>query len=174
MNLPMLLGRGDLGWFFAVACIRAAVPAAPGHKLRFSNLLRFPGRIERLRRSRWQWFSMVALLLVVRLQAGLPLVLEAIVAVEFLIFLALPTRGENRRGSAKESKCGHCGKSLTSFAPCEGKCGSANSLALLCGSCVWNCAKTQRSATDLAAARHLGRQPAPGNARPQRIAAGIG
>jgi hypothetical protein len=36
----------------------------------------------------------VALLLVVRLQAGLPLVLEVIVAVEFLIFLALPTRAE--------------------------------------------------------------------------------
>ena len=105
MNLPMLLVEAILAGFFAVACIRAAVPAAPGHKLRFSNLLRFPGRIERLRRSRWQWFSMVALLLVVRLQAGLPLVLEVIVAVEFLIFLALPTRAKTpdearRRGNA--------------------------------------------------------------------------
>src|SRR5882672_7907180 len=62
-------------------------------------------------------------------------------------FSGLADQGENRRGSAKESKCGHCGKSLTSFAPCEGKCGSASSLGLLCGSCVWNCAKTQRSAT---------------------------
>jgi hypothetical protein len=94
MNLPMMLVEAILAGFFAVACIRACVPAAPDDKLRFSNLLRFPGRIERLCRSRWQWFSMVALLLVVRLQAGLPLVLEVIVAVEFLIFLALPTRAE--------------------------------------------------------------------------------
>jgi hypothetical protein len=90
-----------LAGFFAVACIRACVPAAPEDKLSFSNLLRFPGRIERLRRSRWQWFSMVALLLVLRLQAGLPLVLEAIVAAEFLIFLALPTRAGTVKGTRK-------------------------------------------------------------------------
>ncbi len=94
MNLPMMLVEAILAGFFAVACIRACVPAAPGDKLKFSNLLRFPGRIERLRRSRWQWFSMVALLLVVRLQAGLPLLPEAIVAVEFMIFMALPTKAE--------------------------------------------------------------------------------
>jgi hypothetical protein len=87
--------------FFAVACIRACVPAAPDGKLSFSDLLRFPGRIERLRRSRWQWFSMVALLLVIRLQTGLPLVLELIVAVEFLIFLALPTRAETTGGTRR-------------------------------------------------------------------------
>jgi hypothetical protein len=98
MNLPMMLVEAILAGFFAVACIRACVPAAPEDKLSFSNLLRFPARIERLRRSRWQWFSMVALLLVIRLQAGLPLVLEVIVAVEFLIFLALPTRAETTKG----------------------------------------------------------------------------
>src|SRR6266704_1369594 len=92
MNLPMMLVEAILAGFFAVACIRACVPAAPGDKLKFSNMLRFPGRIERLRRSRWQWFSMVALLLVVRLQAGLPLLPEAIVAVEFAVFLALPAK----------------------------------------------------------------------------------
>ncbi len=47
--------------------------------------------------------SMVALLLVIRLQAGLPLVLEAIVAVEFLIFLALPTRAEAAPGKKSRS-----------------------------------------------------------------------
>jgi hypothetical protein len=94
MNIPMMLVEVILAGFFAVACIRACVPAASDGKLNFGDLLRFPGRIERLRRSRWQWFSMVALLLVIRLQAGLPLVLEVIVAVEFLIFVALPTRVE--------------------------------------------------------------------------------
>src|SRR5258708_1598815 len=103
MNLPMMLIEAILSGFFAVACIRACVPVTPGDKLSFKNLLRFPGRIERLRRSRWQWFSMVALLLVVRLQAGIPLVLEIIVAAEFLIFLALPTRAEATPGKKNRS-----------------------------------------------------------------------
>jgi len=94
MNVPMMLVEVILAGFFAVACIRTCIPASPNGKLVFSDFLRFPGRIERLRRSRWQWFSMVALLLVIRLQTGLPLVLEAIVAVEFLIFMAIPTRSE--------------------------------------------------------------------------------
>lgn len=90
--------------FFAVACLRACVPSAPDGKLGFSDLFRFPGRLERLRRTRWQWFSMVALLLVIRLQAGLPSVLELIVAVEFVVFVALPVRaktpGSQRGGNA--------------------------------------------------------------------------
>jgi hypothetical protein len=101
MNLPMALFEMILAGFFAVACLRACVPATPEERLNFKNLFRFPGRIERLRRSRWQWFSMVALLLVLRLQAGLPLILELIVAVEFLIFLALPTRAETTKGARK-------------------------------------------------------------------------
>ena len=94
MNLPMMLVEAILAGFFAVACVRACEPSNPNGKLHLSDLLRFPGRLERLQRTRWQWFSMVALLLVVRLQAGLPLVLEIIVAVEFVVFLALPARAE--------------------------------------------------------------------------------
>ena len=103
MNWPMMLVETILAGFFAVACIRACVPSNPNDKLQFSDLLRFPGRLERLRRTRWQWFSMVALLLVVRLQAGLPLVLEFIVAVEFLIFLALPTMLKTADGEKNRS-----------------------------------------------------------------------
>jgi hypothetical protein len=80
--------------FFAVACIKACVPSDAAGKLHFGSLFRLPGRIERLRRSRWQWFSMVALLLVIRLQMGTPLVLEVMVALQFLIFFALPTTAE--------------------------------------------------------------------------------
>ena len=97
MGERVILVEMILAGFFAVACIRACVPAIPGGKVAFSDLLRLPGRIERLRRSRWQWFSMVALLLVIRLQMGLPFVLEAIVALEFLIFVALPTRAETTK-----------------------------------------------------------------------------
>jgi hypothetical protein len=81
-----------LAGFFAVACIRACIPAGDAGKLSFCNLLQLPGRMERLRRSRWQWFSMVALLLAMRLQTGLPSILEAIVAIQFLLFIALPKR----------------------------------------------------------------------------------
>ena len=92
-----------LGGFFAVACIRASVPSTVNGKLRLGDLLRFPTRLERLRRTRWQWFSMVAVLLAVRLQTGVPTILEAVVAVQFVIFLALPTRtgiplGKGRSG----------------------------------------------------------------------------
>jgi hypothetical protein len=90
-----------LAGFFAVACIRACVPAALDGKLAFSDLLHLPGRIERLRRSRWQWFSMVALLLVIRLQTGLPSILEAIVAVQFMVFIALPARAVAVQGVQK-------------------------------------------------------------------------
>jgi len=91
-----------LNGFFAIACIRASVPSTPGRQISFSELLRFSGRIERLRRTRWQWFSMVALLLVARFQGALPLVLEALVALEFALFLAIPTRVPNG-GKAQRS-----------------------------------------------------------------------
>jgi hypothetical protein len=105
IDMETLLFELLISGFFAVACIRACVPTAPDGKLTFNDLFRFPGRLERLQRTRWQWFSMVALLLVLRLQAGLPLVLEVIVAAEFVIFMALPvkvakTEAQRRRDAA--------------------------------------------------------------------------
>jgi len=44
---------------------------------------------------------MVALLLFVRLQTGLPTILEAIVALQFVIFFALPTRTETTLGKGR-------------------------------------------------------------------------
>jgi hypothetical protein len=90
-----------LGGFFAVACIRASVPAAMNGKLRLGDLLRFPNRLERLRRSRWQWFSMVVVLLAVRVQTGVPTILEAIALVQFVIFFALPTRTGTSMGKGR-------------------------------------------------------------------------
>lgn len=87
-----------LGGFFAVACIRTSVPVAADRRLEFGSIFRFPGRIERLRRSRWQWFSMVLVLLVFRLQNQLPLILEMIVALQFIVFLALPSMSETTPG----------------------------------------------------------------------------
>lgn len=92
MNQRMLLVELMLAGFFAVACIRTLAPADPESKLHFRDLLRLPNRLERLHRTRWQWFSMVGLLLVIRLQEGVPLILEATVAMQFVVFLALPSR----------------------------------------------------------------------------------
>ncbi len=97
----MMLVELLLSGFFAVACIRASVPSAVSGKLRLGDLLRFPNRLERLRRTRWQWFSMVAVLLFVRRQTGLPTILEAIVALQLVIFFALPTRTGTTLGKGR-------------------------------------------------------------------------
>jgi hypothetical protein len=89
-----------LAGFFAVACMRTSIPQTADGKLHFGDVLRLPGRIERLRRSRWQWFSMVGLLLVIRLQMGVPLVLEVMVALMFIAFLAVPTRATVKAGAS--------------------------------------------------------------------------
>jgi hypothetical protein len=89
-----------LGGFFAVACIRAHVPAAEDHVVSFLDFFRLTDRLERLKRSRWQWFSMVALLLVLRLQQQLPLILELMVVVQLVVFLVLPVGAETKRREA--------------------------------------------------------------------------
>jgi hypothetical protein len=77
--------------FFAIACIRAHGPLVAKRKLRLSELFCLSDRLERLKRSQWQWFSMVALLLVIRMQQPVPIVLEALVGMQFVVFMALPT-----------------------------------------------------------------------------------
>jgi hypothetical protein len=81
-----------LSGFFAIACMRASSPRTPATGKLSMDLLRFPGRLERLRRSRWQWFAMVAFMIVLRLQGQLPLVLEAMAAFQLALFLAWPAR----------------------------------------------------------------------------------
>ncbi len=96
MNGKLMLAELLLSGFFAIACIRAHGPIAAGERMTFGQLFRFPDRLNRLKRSRWQWASMVALMLVLRLQQQLPLVLEILVAAEFLLFLSFPSRSEVR------------------------------------------------------------------------------
>jgi hypothetical protein len=85
--------------FFAVACIRAHGPVDPSHRLTFGEFFRLSDRIERLRRTRWQWCAMVGLLLVIRLQQPVPLALELMVVAQFALFLALPVRMEAKCGA---------------------------------------------------------------------------
>jgi len=83
-----------LAGFFAVACMRTSIPSGADGGLRFSDLMRLPNRIERLRRSRWQWFTLVGFALVLRLQNQLPIAMELMIALEFALFLALPVRSK--------------------------------------------------------------------------------
>lgn len=88
MNERTVLIELLLAGFFAIACFRAQMPVERDKSI--MDFFRLSGRLERLRRSRWQWFAMVAFMLVLRLQHQLPLVLELMVALEFVLFLALP------------------------------------------------------------------------------------
>jgi len=92
MNGKTILIELLLAGFFAVACLKAREPAARGLPVTLGDLFRMPSRLERLRRSRWQWFAMVAFMLVLRLQEQLPLTIEAMVALQLVLFLALPVR----------------------------------------------------------------------------------
>jgi hypothetical protein len=110
MNERTILLELLLSGFFAVACFRAAAPADAAKKFRFGNLLRMPGRLERFSSTRWQWFSMVGLMLVLRLQGDLPPVLEVMAALQLVLFLALPSRpgvSLKTRGSGNEAPVGN-------------------------------------------------------------------
>jgi hypothetical protein len=94
MSGKLMLAELLLSGFFAIACVRGHGPIATGERMTFGEFFRFPDRLNRLKRSRWQWASMVALMLVLRLQQQLPLALEILVAAEFLLFLSFPRRSE--------------------------------------------------------------------------------
>jgi len=78
--------------FFAVACFRARAVTSPDlAAIAPRALFRLTGRLDRLRRSRWQWICMVLLLILIRMQMGAPLVAELTAAAQFILFLSLPS-----------------------------------------------------------------------------------
>jgi uncharacterized membrane protein YhaH (DUF805 family) len=86
------------------------------------NFLRLTDRVERLRRTRWQWFAMVLVVVVVRLQSGHPLMAELTVAAQFLLFLVLPTAKQTKTvGKLGRVK----GSSLRRMKPAHGTGGKA-------------------------------------------------
>jgi len=92
LNTQALLTELLLSGFFAVACIRARANGLDSMKIAPRALFAMTDRLERLRRSRWQWFAMILLLVVVRLQRGVPLFAELTVLAQFALFLSLPTQ----------------------------------------------------------------------------------
>jgi len=79
-----------LSGFFAVACFRARATAMDSMRLTPRAIFVLTDRLERLRRTRWQWASMVLLLVAVRMQWGVPMVAELTVLLQFILFLSLP------------------------------------------------------------------------------------
>jgi hypothetical protein len=96
MGLQAILVELLFSGFFAVACFKARAESREIVGLAPQKLFMLTGRLERLRKSRWQWCAMVMLLIVVRLQQGTPLVAELTVAIQFLLFLALPAKSASK------------------------------------------------------------------------------
>jgi hypothetical protein len=104
MNTKWLLLELLISGFFAIACLRARPQGIRDAITRPRDLLRLTGRLERLRRTRWQWFAMVLVIVCIRLQTGLPLVAELTAALQFVVFLALPTQERSRLPKKSDSK----------------------------------------------------------------------
>lgn len=92
MSTQALLVEIMLSGFFAVACFKARAVTPDMKGLAPQRLFALTGRLERLRRSRWQWCAMVLVLILVRMQAGTPVVAELTLFAQFLVFLALPSQ----------------------------------------------------------------------------------
>ena len=92
MSMQALLIEFLLSGFFAIACFRARAQSLDTLGFAPAKLFVLTDRLERLRRTRWQWCAMVLLLVVVRLEFGTPLVAELTGLVQFIVFLALPSQ----------------------------------------------------------------------------------
>ncbi len=92
---------------FAIACFNARADDIGKVALTPRNFLRLKDRLERLSVTRWQWFSMVLVVILVRLQHGVPLMVELTVAAQFMIFLALPVQKQktHRRRQFLRRRC---------------------------------------------------------------------
>jgi hypothetical protein len=96
MNTQALLVEILLAAFFAVACFRARGESVSVRGLAPRKILVLTDRLERLRRTRWQWSAMVLLLVLLRMQQGTPITAELTVLAQFIIFLALPSQKSSR------------------------------------------------------------------------------
>lgn len=96
MNQKALFLELLLSGFFAIACFKARA-AEPGEvALRPRDFFRLTDRVERMSRSRWQWFAMAGILVLVRLQTGVPMVVELTALMQLIVFLSLPVAKQNQ------------------------------------------------------------------------------
>lgn len=90
-----------LSGFFAIACFRARATELGGAGMAPRTLFVLTNRLERLRRTRWQWFAVVLLVVLIRLENGTPIVAELTALAQFLLFLALPSEHTPREAVRK-------------------------------------------------------------------------
>ena len=102
MNTQALLVEILLSAFFAIACFRARADSHDVNGLAPQRLFVLTDRLERLKRSRWQWFAMVLLLFVMRKQIGAPLLAELTVLAQFIVFLALPSQKSSMQAHVRQ------------------------------------------------------------------------
>ena len=90
MKLSLIGLQLLLSGFFALACLRARArvdsPRGPA-----ASWCAWLPRWQRYRLTRVQWGSFIGMLLLARVQGLLPPAVEAMAAVEFIVFLLLPT-----------------------------------------------------------------------------------
>lgn len=96
MNHKALLLELLVSGFFAIACFRARGGEVGTIAVKPRDFLRLTDRLDRLSRTRWQWLSMVLIVIFVRLQSGVPLVVELTAALQFVVFLALPVQKQQK------------------------------------------------------------------------------
>lgn len=92
MGTQAILIEVLLAAFFAVACFRARSESPSVRGLAPQRIFTLTSRLERLRRTRWQWSSMVLLLVLLRMQQGSPITAELTVLAQLIVFLALPSQ----------------------------------------------------------------------------------
>ena len=103
MDIRPILTELLVSGFFAIACLRARGDDF-GQTVRSPReFFRLLPRLERLRRTRWQWFAMVLLLYVMRREIGVPILVELTALAQFVIFLALPVASKVSTPAGKQS-----------------------------------------------------------------------
>lgn len=90
MNHQALLLELLISGFFALACFKARSVKPGETSIHPRDLLFLTDRVERMSRSRGQWFAMAGVLILVRLQTGVPMVVELTALMQLIVFLALP------------------------------------------------------------------------------------
>ena len=100
MSTKALLLELLISGFFAIGCFKARATNLGSAAVTRRNFFRLKDRLERLSITRWQWFSLVLVVMAVRLQSGVPLMVELTAAAQFVIFLALPVQKEPRKSEA--------------------------------------------------------------------------
>ncbi len=78
--------------FFGVAGFWAPTPNGSANNRLFAWVARMSVQLDSLRRSRWQWLTIVGTMLGLRMQHQLSPVVELAVGLTFLILLVFPLR----------------------------------------------------------------------------------